>query len=82
MPDTGALPAREIDALSTAFGDAVTKLVAGNAKYGPSAFLRRDTTQDIKEEILDAINYLCFLYYKVLLWEERLDDAGSADSTD
>ncbi len=39
----------------------------GQDKYGAFSFLQRDTVTDIGEEIVDAANYLLYLYIKVRL---------------
>jgi len=60
--------------------EAGARLVEGAKVYGPVGFLKRDTYKDIREEILDCINYFRFLYVKVRLMEDDAYD-GSSDHT-
>jgi len=46
--------------------------VAGLQKYGPLAFVKRNTMQDIEEELLDFINYGYLLLIKIRRFREDL----------
>jgi hypothetical protein len=51
----------------------------GQDKYGPFSFLDRDTAKDIGEEIVDAANYLLYLYIKIRLIELNYKPPADAE---
>jgi hypothetical protein len=68
--------------LADAFRAAVDRMRdVGEEAYEPFEFMKRDTVKDLEEEILDAMVYLAFLYYKIGLWKGVVD-ARSSDSAD
>ena len=72
----------EVAAIVDALSNAVERVESvGTQHYEPAEYLKRNTVKDLKEEVLDAITYLAFLYNKIERWEAVLNASGF-DSTD
>jgi hypothetical protein len=66
MSDDGV----SLQELSLEFDDLCqTRHEMGAEKYGDLSFLDRDTVKDILEELVDAANYIRYLYIKLRIIE-------------